>query len=96
MISRYFSLNNFQVIHILPGMLKTQKDIDNELLCKYFKDVFRLNAKGELLSRFGSAGNLALLDLMDCNYKKVNDYIYDAYRKQNEKIAYQRADDDLF
>ena len=78
MITRWFDINGYEIKHILPGKLKSQKNIDEELLKKYLKNNYFKNAV---------SGSLLFIDKTPEQIYKED--IEKAYRMQNKEIGFR-------
>lgn len=85
MISRWFDLNGYKIIHILPKKTKTQRDIDEELLKNYFKKDYSTNIL---------IGNLLSLDKTPEQIRVEN--IEKAYQKKNKEIGFRPKEEEEY
>ena len=78
MISRWFNLHKYKVLHILPDGIKDQESVNNELLKKYFKDEYAEN---------GFTGSLLDMDKSAEELRKER--LREAFAKRNREIAFR-------
>ena len=78
MISRWFDLHKYKVLHILPDGIKDQESVNNELLKKYFKDEYAEN---------GFTGSLLDMDKSAEELRKER--LREAFAKRNREIAFR-------
>ena len=83
MIARWFDLNGYPVKHILPEKLKSQHDVDEELLKKYLNKNYVKNIQS------GS-----LLDISKSPEEIRKENIKKAYRKQNREIGFRQIEEE--
>ena len=85
MISRWFDLSGYKITHILPGKIKYQKDIDEELLRQYLKkDYIKDGISGDLLS-------------LDKTFEQIRDEnIEKAYKNKNREIGFRNKDEEEY
>ncbi len=77
MVTRAFSLQGHEITHIKPnGITLSQRDIDEELLQKYFPD----------------RNQVALPGFGDENEKNEDEYIREAYALRNDEIGFKQED----
>ena len=86
MISRWFSKNDFNIIHFMPNNIrnKKQKDLDVELLMHFFKKDY--SKKDNSLMRQRS------LFEIDSGVDTQEEKIDEAYRLQNAIIGFKQED----
>ncbi len=88
MVTRVFSEKGYEVIHIMPGSTKTQKDLEEELLDKYFKKTKIVEDQMNLFNNFADTLHSPVTDYQPDRAEQVKH----AYRKQNEKIGFKWKD----
>ncbi|MBQ7609347.1 MAG: DUF488 domain-containing protein [Desulfovibrionaceae bacterium] len=83
LITRWFDVHGYAVTHILPGTLKVQSDVDEELLQKYLNKNYMKNMQ---------SGSLLALDKSPEEIRKED--IEKAYRKQNREIGFRQTEEE--
>lgn len=88
MVTRVFSEKGYVVNHIMPDSSKTQKELEEELLDKFFKEKMILEGQTDLFSTMSDPSLPPIAEYLPNRSEQIRQ----AYRKQNEKIGFKWKD----